>query len=527
NWLRDYSQVIDTGSLKVFDANTLVTLVGVLGYLQFGSSSGPFEVNSERLGVYLPVEHIDNPKNYADGQDARSFDPRLRPPVDPGELLIDPKTGMKNYISNENGGWDTSKAYIRRQLQASAMQGRAAKVGNSDKMKSEAYRLLGSALHPLEDFFAHSNFLELALIHLGNDDVFPFVGNQTRIPSPAGKNVYPMVTGTFGSSDMVVSLLGGVSDYLSERSGPSLKTKVQQTTQKPGLRQKYGKQNIGKIQTIQGIVNRLTAQAKHDAAASMSKPSKRQRRVLRGEMRKYDAMHLAVQRDLGVVTTILKAVGLDTDGDGDVDEVDLSKALSKVITLKDEVKAKLVDGLGDVVEKVKNVKGVLEDLEDNLDVFVSQNLQKLLTPFITLVNKKIEQLTNMVIIGSDVQWEVFNTSTWTDPTHSLLSKDHFQSILNEPAGLIARMVTLNTVDKLVRVWENPTADVDATIDEVLQCIFHPEFPQPGGSDIQGRVIGVVETWLNTMTPQDRAETLRRLTKDSISNLGNVRLLDGK
>lgn len=55
NWLRDYSQVIDTGSLKVFDANTLVTVVTVLGYLQFGSSSGPFQVNSERLGVYLPV----------------------------------------------------------------------------------------------------------------------------------------------------------------------------------------------------------------------------------------------------------------------------------------------------------------------------------------------------------------------------------------------------------------------------------------------------------------------------------------
>ncbi|KIO22892.1 hypothetical protein M407DRAFT_114644 [Tulasnella calospora MUT 4182] len=130
---------------------------------------------------------------------------------------------------------------------------------------------------------------------------------------------------------------------------------------------------------------------------------------------------------------------------------------------------------------------------------------------------------NTVIIGSDVQWEVFNTTTSTDPTHSLLSKDHFQSILNEPAGVIARMVTLNTVDKLVRVWENPTADVDAAINEILQCIFHPDFPQPGGSDIQGKMIGAVETWLNTMTPQDRTETLRRLTKDSISNLGNVRL----
>lgn len=171
NWLRDYSQVIDTGSLKVFDANTLVTVVTVLGYLQFGSSSGPFQVNSERLGVYLPVsasgtsqlegihlstgwyeqvEHIDNPRNYADGQDARKYDPRLRPPVNPKELLIDSKTGMKNYMMNDSGGWDTSKAFIRRQLQAAATRGRAARAANSDEMKSEAYRLLGSAVSLLQ-----------------------------------------------------------------------------------------------------------------------------------------------------------------------------------------------------------------------------------------------------------------------------------------------------------------------------------------------------------------------------------------
>ncbi|KAG8952079.1 hypothetical protein FRC00_006930 [Tulasnella sp. 408] len=526
NWLRDYSQVIDTGSLKVFDEGTLVTLVKTLAYLQFGSSSGPFEVNSERLGVYLPVEHVDNPRDYADGQDARTSDPRLRPPVNPEELLIDPNTGMKNYIINEAGGWDTSAGFIRRQLQAAATQGRAAIAANSDMVKSDAYRLLGSALHPLEDFLAHSNFIELTLIRLGYNDVFPFVGNQTRIPSPTGKDVFPMVTGTSGSIDTIISFLGGIADYLSERSVPALKAKVQKAMQKPSLRQKFGKQNIGKLTTIQGLVSGLAAQAKHDAVASSgSGPSsamlsKRQRREMLGATRRYDDLHVALQRDLGVVTAILKAAGLDINGDGNVDEVDLSKALSKVITLKDEVKAKIVDGLGDTVERAK---GILEDLEDNLDVFISQNLQNLLTSLVSLINEKIGELRNTIIINTDTQWEVFNTTTSTDPTHSLLSKDHFQSILNEPAGVIAQMVTLNTVDKLVRVWENPTADVNAAIDEILQSIFHPDFPRPEGSDIQTKMTGAVETWLNTMTPQDRTETLRRLTKDSVSNLGNVRL----
>jgi hypothetical protein len=88
-----------------------------------------FEITPERLGCYLPTTHIDNPKvpigkdtpfgisdlmmtdvffpfsflpfrflsslqGYPD--DARSFDPRLRGPVDPRELEVDPRTGMKN-----------------------------------------------------------------------------------------------------------------------------------------------------------------------------------------------------------------------------------------------------------------------------------------------------------------------------------------------------------------------------------------------------------------------------------------------
>jgi hypothetical protein len=59
-----------------------------------------FEVTKERLGCYLPTEHIDNPKGYAEGEDARKYDSRLRGPIDPRELEIDPQTGMKNYIAN-------------------------------------------------------------------------------------------------------------------------------------------------------------------------------------------------------------------------------------------------------------------------------------------------------------------------------------------------------------------------------------------------------------------------------------------
>src|SRR6202035_2578171 len=98
------------------------------------------KVTIERLGVYRPEEHIDNPKDYADNIDARQYDPRLRGPVDPRELQVDPRTGMKNYMANEQGGWATSTKYIRDSLLKAIDLGRRSVV---DADRYEALRLLG------------------------------------------------------------------------------------------------------------------------------------------------------------------------------------------------------------------------------------------------------------------------------------------------------------------------------------------------------------------------------------------------
>jgi hypothetical protein len=66
----------------------------------------------------------------------------------------------------------------------------------------------------MEDFPAHSNFCELALIHLGYNQVFPHVGDQVRIRAPNGKTVAPLVTGTFGGDDFQHSLLGEAGDHI-------------------------------------------------------------------------------------------------------------------------------------------------------------------------------------------------------------------------------------------------------------------------------------------------------------------------
>jgi Heterokaryon incompatibility protein Het-C len=82
-------------------------------------------------------------------------------------------------MATENEGWDTSTDFIRRTLKASIEHGRRA-GGQEGADLWEAYRLLGTGLHTLEDFTAHSNWCELALRMMGYEDVFCHVGDEGR-----------------------------------------------------------------------------------------------------------------------------------------------------------------------------------------------------------------------------------------------------------------------------------------------------------------------------------------------------------
>jgi hypothetical protein len=53
---------------------------------------------------------------------------------------------------------------------------------------------------------------------MGNQEVFPHVGRNVKVRAPNGRDVYPLVTGTFGGADFIHSLLGETTDHLSQTS---------------------------------------------------------------------------------------------------------------------------------------------------------------------------------------------------------------------------------------------------------------------------------------------------------------------
>ncbi|WP_308197959.1 HET-C-related protein [Anaeromyxobacter oryzisoli] len=98
----------------------------------------------------------------------------------------------------------TALSYITRQLQHAIEEGRTA----------EGYRLLGQGLHTLEDFFGHTNFVEVALCHLGHA-VEAWVP-MNRSGAPVDSRTLPITSGSFGGLDTAASLLLGVGELLQK-----------------------------------------------------------------------------------------------------------------------------------------------------------------------------------------------------------------------------------------------------------------------------------------------------------------------
>ncbi|KDQ14438.1 hypothetical protein BOTBODRAFT_32569 [Botryobasidium botryosum FD-172 SS1] len=474
NWLRDYSQVMDIAGLSKLTADTLVTVVMALGFMAFGFATDEFEITADRLGVYLPVEHIDNPKGYAEKEgDARRYHPKLRPPVNRRELEIDPRTGMKNYIANEGQGWDTSSAHIRRVFEACIQRGRAA-AGNEGADMWEAFRLLGTGLHTLEDLLAHSNWCELALKKMGHRDIFCHVGERVTIQTPSGP-APPLVTGTFGAADFLHSLLGEATDHLSEASVADFTKKMSDA--------KAQNPNDSPIAKFRDILSKLPSSSGNE------------QRVQSAEAVRKDAINF---------------------NPNNVAPEQVRQQLWTVLVWRDG----MMKDIAKVIANIPGLEDLLEQLTNALNAYVFTILEPWLTPILQNATATLQQ-GSAAVIDSDDQYEVFNNPNASDPSHSLLSKDHFSLILNEPAGHIAQIVVKHSVNLIVKAWYDQSINPRQVIDQILEAFHHPYYAR-SDSKIQSAMFAHMESWINGLPSGARTQTLNALTKESVREGRNHR-----
>ncbi|ORY57205.1 heterokaryon incompatibility protein Het-C-domain-containing protein [Pseudomassariella vexata] len=488
NWLRDYSQAIDVGTVKSVSAEAIRLLLCILGFMSFGFGSKEFEVTADRLGCYRPEDHIDNPKNYADNVDARQYDRRLRGPIDEGvELAVDEETGMKNYIANERVDIMTSALHVRRLFSRCIELGRNYQRNQNKADFHEALRLMGTGLHCLEDFLAHSNYTELALIEMGERDIFPHVGRDTRMRlQGAREEVYPLVTGTFGGVDFLHSVTGEVSDKLTQNEIDELEGVLQNNSRND-------------TSIIEGLLDKIPDGMFGDTGDKKQKMGEIQQNAQSAQMENMSVSPREPEEYTRYVQQVFQQI-------------------MPAIEFHDD----LMKGISEAIEKIPVLPKIVEQLEEQMSVWVFSIMAPFVVPVIQQVKNELRTGSSEIIESSkNEQHIVFNDDNCTDPTHSMLSKDHFSNILNEAAGKTASKVVAWVVPQLMEAWDDDGVDVDRLMNRIIYGVMHHpaqrDMGEDGAQDGRNIMFRSIEEWWRQMDDGEKDEYRRKLSRDGVEN----------
>ena len=424
----------------------------------------------------------DNPKDYADNMDAQAYDRRLRPPVHPHELQVDPLTGMKNYIANETGGWATSSGYVKFSLTRSIHYGRMYTSGGGGQTDlCEALRCLGQALHCLEDFSAHSNYVELVLREIGYRAVFPHVGEGTEmdigvLPGyPGGRRAFPLVTGTFGSVDFAHSVLGEAQDKFSQTEVDEMDVALADAHEEQKRSEKSGQGSV-----LKDLLRQMAGTG-----------------VLGGDAAR-DVDRLEQESNAQEMANLSMGAKQDPSAFNPLETI---RKIYPILEFRDNI----VRSIEAAIEKVPGLTALVENISDTLSVFVLSLLAPFIRPLIARASLELKEGSHAVIDSSaQHQFEPWTDRLCTDPTHSLLSKDHFSNKLNTPAGEVAAAVVRFVVPRVLHAWEDPNFPLERVLNDVSRTFHHPALRDPN-CDIQASMFATVVAWTERLS--DRGASL--------------------
>lgn len=437
-----------------------------------------------------------NPKDYADNEDARQYDKRLRPPVRQIELDIDPDTGMKNYIANERGDWATSAAYVKYSLGRSIHYGRmytngGERTGNEEDL-CEALRCLGQGLHTLEDFAAHSNYIELVLREMGFHDVFPHTGTATQ-RNIRGHHVFPLVTGTFGMVDFFHSVLGEATDHFTQ-------SEVNEMDIALGDAQANA-QSSNSLNTLTGLLGKIPGTRELvSEAESLKQQSEAQEMANRSRGshmgyvdRGFDGHEQTRAPGPGQPPTGGAAPGSGLQGMPDFNPQETVAKIYPILAFRDKVVRKL----NLIIEKIPGLEAIIDKISETLTVFIMSLLAPFVRPLINAASKSLQTGSSGVIDASGKhQYEPWTDPHCTDPTHSLLSKDHFANVLNGPAGQVASAILKYVAPRVLYAWQHIDVPEHEVLQDCMNVFHHPTFRNMH-NEAHRTMFEAVQTWVHS------------------------------
>jgi len=298
---------------------------------------------------------------------------------------------------------------------------------------------------------------------------------SVTVQAPNGERVPPIVTGTFGGADFLHSLMGEATDHISQSSVTDLSEKLKNTNTDESM------------EALKGILSKFkNSGGDNDDEAQANEAENFQQKS--------------------------KAYNFNPD---DVMPPDVQKELYDILKWRDGVyrdinaKISMIPGLSDLLENLSNA----------LNAYVYTVLAPYLTPILSQVTTVLGEGSKEIIDSKD-QYEVFDDPDASDPTHSVLSKDHFQIILNECAGKVAQVVITHAVNLIVPAWSNDE-DPNRVIDQILEAFHHPYYAS-GNSQIQSEMFDTMDKWIGGLGQTESRAIIQQLTKESVREGKNKR-----
>jgi hypothetical protein len=372
----------------------------------------------------------------------------------------------------------------------------------------EALRLLGTATHCLEDFSAHSNYTELSLIEMGYSDIFPHVGRNARFQiSGVRQPVYPLITGTFGGVDFLHSVCGEISDKATQSELRELEGAIADADRKKN------KSQIKDLlsQLPDGIFGDKDQGGKADELEENAQAAQM------GNMRSTSFHYNIRSETMLICTPHLVTPKEPEEFTRQIGE--LVKQIYPIMEFHDEI----MQSINDFIEQIPVLPELIEQVQEQVTTFVFSLLAPYVLPILDQVKTELETGSSEVIASArEKQHIVFNDHNCTDPTHSMLSKDHFSNVLNAPAGRVAAAVVKWAVPQIVACWDGE-ADPERTIDTIIRGVFH----HPAQRDMLGRdkasecraiMFSTVENWWGNLDDQRRVASM--LSREGVRNGDN-------
>lgn len=174
----------------------------------------------------------------------------------------------------------------------------------------------------------------------------------------------------------------------------------------------------------------------------------------------------------------------------DFDPVKTAGRIYPILQFRD----KIVKAISRGIAKVPGLEKLLDHISETLTAFILGLLAPFIRPIIKAVSKQLKDGSSGIISASArSQHEPWDNPRCSDPTHSMLAKDHFTNILNSCAGRVAVTVLQYAVPRILYAWENTSVSVDEVCNDILQAFHHPALRNER-VDLQRDMFRTVKKW---------------------------------